>query len=213
MAVHAVRFDLNPTLASWSESGVVIKPTDRVPSWSALVGLVGAAFGWARDDARLPHFAAEYAMAIEVLRPGVVIEDYQTVQSPEADQARRRRSRTRLDELSVAKVYTSITRREYVADASYRITLVPTTQVPEVDATAICEALAHPVFPLSAGRRSCAVGPLRATVVSGEFDDLVATATHWDRRIATVREPSVIRERRDLIVGERQFVARLECVA
>lgn len=213
MAIRAVRFDLNPALASWSESGVVIKPTDRIPSWSALVGLVGAAFGWARDDARLPRFAAEYAAAIEVLRPGTVIEDYHTVQSPEAEHARRARARTRLDELSVEKQHTTITRREYVADAHYRITLMPLTEVPEVDATAICTALANPVFPLSAGRRSCAIGPLRGTVISGEADDLVVTATHWDQRIATTRTPSLVRERRDLPVGNRQFIARFECVA
>lgn len=208
-----VRFDLVVPMASWSEAGVAIRPTDAVPTWSAIVGLVGAAFGWGRDDLRLRQLAADYAPAIILKRSGQIIEDYHTVKSPEADLAVRRRARVRLDELSVAKVHTSITRREYVVDAAYVITLIALCHPAVVSPSEIVDALGKPVFPLSAGRRSCPIGRVGATVVTGEIDELICEATYWDSRLEANRQPSLIRERRDLLVGPRQFAARHECVA
>lgn len=207
------RFSLKAPMASWSESGVLVKPTERTPTWSALVGLVGAAFGWSREDDRLAKFSADYAPVLVVRKAGEVFEDYHTIQTPEASQALRRRARTRLDEMSVPSIHSTITRREYVSDSVCDIILFPLTSTPVVTPEEIAAALANPVFPLYAGRRSCPLGPLRCVVENGDADTAVNEATHWDSRIRSSRKPSLVRERRDLLVGPRQFFIRKECIA
>lgn len=210
---QGVRFRLQTPLASWSESGAALRPTDNVPSWSALVGMIGAAFGWRRADGRLSQLATDYAMAVRIERSGERIEDYQTVQSPERSQADRLRASTRADELSVPNVHTTITRREYVADAIYEILVLAVANTPVVTADEIRAAMLRPIFPLYAGRRSCALGRLAAVVVTGELDTLLPDATNWDSRLVTARAPSLVRERRDMRVGANSYALRHECVA
>lgn len=213
---RAVCFKLASPLASWSEAGVALKPTDRVPSWSAVTGMVGAACGWRRGDDRLPRFAADYAMAVRVHDFGTLFEDYQTIETPEAWQATRCRVRTRFDELTVRTRHFTITRREYLSGASYGIALVPLLDefALTVSPEEIAAAFASPVFPLYAGRRSCALGALRARVVTtDEAAAFIDAATHWDQRLPTERTPSLVRERRDMPAGVRKFAPRLECIA
>lgn len=198
---------------SWSETGAASRPTDFVPSWSAIVGLVGAALGWGRTDQRLVRFANDYALAVAVENPGERIQDYHTIQSPEKSQAEAMRAQTRADELSVASVHTTITRREYVSGAAYTVLLLADSDSPIASATEIAAGLGRPVFPLYAGRRSCALGRVAAEVVAGNLDDLLPGATHWDHRLASGRSPSLIRERRDQRVGPFAFTIRHECVA
>jgi CRISPR-associated protein Cas5/CasD subtype I-E len=207
------RFRLAVPLVSWSESGAATRATDFVPSWSAITGMCGAAFGWKREDPRLVRLAAEYALAVAVKNPGQRLEDYHTVQSPEASQASRLRVRTRADELSVAAVHTTITRREYVAGAEYEILIIQLTENPIVLPQQIVSALATPAFPLYAGRRSCVVGRLTAEYFEGEIDQLLSAASHWDARLNTSKAYTFVRERRDLLVGNRQFASRNECAA
>jgi CRISPR system Cascade subunit CasD len=220
---QAVRFRLKAPLASWATSGLVIRTTDLTPSWSAIVGLVGAAFGWPREDPRLFLFSIEYAMAAQIARNGQRLEDYHTVQSPSAPKARARRVRTRSEELDLIGVApvptrardlnTTLTRREYLADVDYEILLVPVSEAPANLPTDVAHALANPVFPLYAGRRSCLIGRLPADVVDGELDSLLAGSHAWDARLPTTRRPSVVRERRDMPLPRRQFGVRMECNA
>lgn len=206
-------FRLAVPLVSWSEAGAVIRPTDLIPSWSAITGMIGAALGWGRDDARLDRLAADYAMAVQVEQFGERLQDFHTIQSPEAAQAQRIRVRTRADELEVPTIHTTITRREYVSGARYVILVLPCRSDPGVSAQAIADALRRPAFALYAGRRSCAVGFIAAEVVTGNVDHLLPAATHWDSRLVSARTPSLIRERRDQRVGPRQYAVRHECVA
>jgi CRISPR system Cascade subunit CasD len=150
---------------------------------------------------------------VVVENPGERIQDYHTIQSPEKSQAEAMRAQTRADELSVASVHTTITRREYVSGAAYTVLLLADTDSPVVSATEIVEALRRPVFSLYAGRRSCALGRLAAEEVAGDLDALLPNATHWDHRMSTGRTPSLIRERRDQRAGPFAYAIRHECVA
>lgn len=211
--MDGVLFTIAAPLASWSTGGAAIRPTDSVPTWSAITGLLGAALGWSRIDERLVRIAEQYAMAVQVMNVGITVEDYHTVQAPDADAARRARANTRSDELLVSEPNTTITRREYVPDARYKVLVLALTSTPIVAAPELAWSLAHPVYPLYAGRRSCLIGRIAADVVAGDMDTLLPSATHWDSRLKTARTPSIVRERRDMRVGARVFAARHECVA
>lgn len=206
-----VTFNLAVPLVSWAEAGSAVRPTDSVPTWSAVVGMMGAALGLSRGDHRLFELARDYALAVEVRVAGQRFEDYHTVQTPKKA-AGAAMARTRGEELALER-QTSITRREYVAGAVYQIFIVALANEPCLSPDAIAAALRSPVFPLAAGRRSCLVGAVSATVVDGVLDEILLAATHWDARIKTVRPYSLIRERRDMPVSPRVFDIRLECMA
>lgn len=203
-------------LASWAEGGAHYAPTDRVPTWSALTGMVGAACGWARTDERLLRFARDYAPAIRVVEVGDRLVDYHTVHSPHRTK-KMGSPRTRHEELQWVKKdgepHTTPTRREYLQTARYEVVLIPLTAEPVIGPEAIAEAVMAPVYPLYAGRRSCLLGMVPGRVV--RTDELNATATHWDARLAWSRSGSLVRERRDLLVGlqPRRFALRHEVVA
>jgi CRISPR system Cascade subunit CasD len=184
-----------------------------VPTWSAITGLLGAALGWSRTDERLVRIAEQYAMAVQVVSVGITLEDYHTVQAPDSEAARRGRTNTRFRELLVSEPNTTITRREYVPDGRYKVLVLALDSTPVVSAPELAWSLAHPVYPLYAGRRSCLIGRIAADVVAGDMDTLLPSATHWDARLKTARMPSVVRERHDMRVGARVFAARHECVA
>lgn len=206
-----ITFDLAVPLVSWAEAGSAMRPTDSVPTWSAVVGMMGAALGLARGDPRLFELARDYALAVEVRDAGQRFEDYHTVQTPKKAAAAAK-ARTRAEELALER-QTSITRREYVAGAVYRVFIVALVNRPCWSPVAIAIALHAPVFPLAAGRRSCLVGSVAATVVNGDLEELLRDATHWDARLKIARAHSMIRERRDMPVAPRVFDVRLECMA
>lgn len=208
--MRAVVFELRTPLASWAEGGAALRPTDFVPSWSAMVGMVGAALGWPRGDERLVRFANDYALAVSVHSPGTRIEDFHTIQSPTARQATALRARNRADEMSVDDIHTSITRREYVSDARYTIAMFELSVMPVVAIDLVATALGDPVFPLYAGRRGCALGRVAASVVEGPLDVVLPKVTHWDWRIDAPFPPAVVRERRDMLVGDHKFTVRHE---
>ncbi len=206
-----VAFNLAAPLVSWAEAGSAVRPTDSVPTWSAVVGMMGAALGLRRGDSRLFELARDYALAVEVQQAGRRLEDYHTVQTPKRA-ASAVTARTRGEELAL-DLQTSITRREYVAGAVYRIFIVTMAPEPCCSPASLATALRSPFFPLSAGRRSCLVGNVAAIVVDGELDEALRDATHWDARIKLARPYSMIRERRDMPVAPRVFDIRLECMA
>ena len=210
--MKAVVFDLQIPMASWSVGGSAIAPSQTVPTWSAIVGMVGAALGFARDDNRLPKIAQDFGLAVQVIDVGTKEYDYHTIQSPTAGKVRNLRARTRGQELdldSVDDLNTSITRREYVHDASYRVFIVQIGGDPLVSLEKIIAALGDPVYPLYAGRRSCVIGRLDARSAS---DDDLASATHWDQRIQLSKTHSMVAERHDMLVGARVFGIRHECI-
>ena len=67
---------LTGPLQSWGgpAAGVYERPTDTMPSLSAVVGIIANAFGRARTDP-INDIAAGARLAVRADRPGIIIED------------------------------------------------------------------------------------------------------------------------------------------
>jgi CRISPR system Cascade subunit CasD len=218
--MNAVLIEMRGPLASWSDGGVVYRPTDMAPTWSAIVGLIGAAFGWFRDDERLLQLAADYAPAFEVKNPSQRFVDYHTIQTPHAAALGGVPPANRADELERGKKpdgdpHTSITRREYVSDVQYTIGVFGLVDQSFLDADDIARAIQAPKFPLYLGRKCCTPTHLAAIPASAAATvDTVMRPTHWDERLPCMLKPLAIRERRDLPIQllPRRFALRKECI-
>jgi len=215
--MRGLAFELNVPLASWANSGAQYRPTDVIPSWSALCGMVGAAMGWQRGDDKLVQFAQEFAPAISLKNFGGRFVDFHTIQTPDKKLFSYRPPRTREQEITKAvakgKLNTSITNREYLEDVRYEVLIVQLGEGLEI--SDLCAALRSPRFPLYAGRRSCPIGFIDAQLVEGEPLEMLPGVTHWDTRLDFGIEPSIIRERRDLLlraVEPRRFGIRQEAL-
>lgn len=207
-------FDLRAPLCAWGTGGVSTVTTQPTPTWSAIAGMIGAALGIERGDSRLVRIAQDYGMALRVVRPGDCLSDYHTIANPKGTVALDRRARTRRDEMEMSgrDANTTITRREYMSDAHYRIFIVPLAPALH-SLESIKSALRTPVYPLYAGRRSCVLGRIESEIVA--FSELEA-AEIWDERLHNVgfEKPYLMRiERRDLLIGPRVFGERNECIA
>lgn len=206
-------------MSSWATGGASVISTDSEPTWSAIVGMIGSALGCSRGDALLGQLSEDFGLAFKVHRAGVKEFDFNTVQSPNASQAKTSRPRTRAQELGFDNVddlrdsdpNTSIIKREYLHGGHFTIYVVQLCDHPVRSLQEIAEALKDPYFPLAAGRRSCLIGKVLASIVnfSEHSDDL----THWDHRISMDRKPSLVRERRDHLLADSKYRIRLECVA
>jgi len=120
-------------LQSW---GVVSKfdwrYTGRMPSKSAVIGLISAAFGKKRNE-DINEGICNLRFGVRIDNEGTFLKDFHTIKSPDG------------------KIQKIVTHRYYLADAVFLVGL-------EGDFTLLTEieqALRFPVFPLFLGRRSC----------------------------------------------------------
>lgn len=173
--MKSVLLRLEGPLQSWGTQGRFgIRDTDREPSKSGVLGLVGAALGMARNDDGMLTRLRGLRMAIRVDREGGILRDYQTagggsflgkphgVWVPDSK-----------------KGVTALTDRFYLTDASFLVALGGS------DAELvgrIAAALKAPVWPLFLGRRACV--PSRQ-VFEGEMDvppDTAVVKIPWSPR-------------------------------
>lgn len=150
------------------------------PARSAVLGLVAAALGLERDDEG-GHAALEtgYALALRVLSPGSLVQDYHTVQAPPA---RRGRSwPTRAAALAEPRLETLLSQRDYRADPVVTVALVaraPANPTPQE----IADALRRPRFVPYFGRKACPLGlPLVPLMVDAE--NLSQAYDAYDRQV------------------------------
>jgi CRISPR system Cascade subunit CasD len=147
------------------------------PARSAVLGLVAAALGYERT-AEAKHAALEtgYALALRVLAPGQLVQDYHTVQAPPA--RRGKRWPTRAAALAEPRLETLLSRRDYRADPVVTVALVPRAgadPVPDRVATALRQPHFAPYF----GRKACPLGlPLAPLAV--EAADLAQAYRAYD---------------------------------
>ncbi|PWG00482.1 type I-E CRISPR-associated protein Cas5/CasD [Levilactobacillus bambusae] len=133
-----------PLQSYGNEANFDRRTTSRYPSKSAIIGMIAAALGYAREDARILDLN-NLAFAVRLDQPGTVLQDYQTVEW--------------------AKDKRKVTYRDYIQDAVF---LVAIGSENEPLINEIADALKHPYFPLFLGRRSNApAGPLEIRVVDG----------------------------------------------
>lgn len=172
---------LSAPLASFADSpGNAARRSVTMPTRSALVGLAGAVLGVERIDAAgQAALARALVTAAALHEPGHPLEDFHTFQS--LHQAGKG-ARTRAEALANTRhLETSITRRDYRADAlwqaAYRLSDAPG----DLTLNALAEAFRRPVFAPYIGRRSCPLAhPFNPVIVSHD-DVRDAFAAHADR--------------------------------
>ena len=134
-------------LQSWgADSKFEIRKTNREPTKSGVVGLLAAALGLARDDDQALQRLNGLRFAVRVDQEGQLLRDYHTANNPTPDQVWEARRRGKAPRAPY------VTKRYYLSDAIF---LVGLESEDEALLQQLQQALAHPVYPLFLGRRSC----------------------------------------------------------
>ncbi|MCC6909095.1 MAG: type I-E CRISPR-associated protein Cas5/CasD [Phycisphaerales bacterium] len=151
---------LEGPLQSWGDtSKFVIRRSMEAPTKSGVLGLVCCAMGLLRAKARerLPELNT-LAMGVRIDRPGTRWWDYHTVGADVG-------MTTAGGGIKTGAQGTLITRREYLADASFLVALRGEAELIQ----RVAGALAAPVWPVFLGRKSCPPGlPVLATPREGD---------------------------------------------
>lgn len=177
---------LEGPLQSWGTQGrFEYRDTDREPSKSGVLGLVGAALGMPREDTALLSQLARLEMGVRVDRPGTLVRDYHTV----GGGTFRGKPHSIHNEKEAA-----VTRRFYLADACFVVALSGTDQ--EL-LERVASALQSPHWPLALGRRSCA--PSRPVFLAGPIEggtECALRSVPWQKRKGTkeARDLRCVRE-------------------
>jgi CRISPR system Cascade subunit CasD len=180
---------LEGPLQSWGdqESKFLIRRSGGAPTKSGILGVLCAALGVSRTDAR--QELAELntlGLGVRVDRPGVRWWDYHTVGA---------RMQMRIAEGPCkTKPGAMLTRREYLCDASFLVALRGERGL----IARLHSALLNPVWPLYLGRKCC---PASAPVLGrkdepavGEFSDLESAlrSVPWRRRLREDHPPEAV---------------------
>ncbi|MFB6504234.1 type I-E CRISPR-associated protein Cas5/CasD [Streptomyces sp. NPDC002466] len=153
---------LSGTLQAWgSPAQANVRPTYRLPTRSALTGLIACCLGRERDADNTDLAQLSYTLRVD--RPGIILSDFHTVGA----------NQDSLFGLTTADGGTRdapvISTRYYLSDAAF--TLAVTGPTPVLDITA--EALTNPVWAPYLGRRSCLPDtPLLLARSTHALDDL-----------------------------------------
>jgi len=176
-------------LQAWGDtSKFVIRRTMEAPTKSGVLGLICCAMGLSREAARerLPELN-KLAMGVRVDRPGIRWWDYHTVGAGVG-------LLTAEGKLKTGAQGTLITRREYLADASFLVALHGSHET----IVNVAKALQAPKWPLFLGRKSCPPAvPVLLTrrrddggtePELGRFDDPEAAlkSVPWRPRLASI---------------------------
>lgn len=134
---------LEGPLQAWSAQGKLgVRDTEREPTKSGVLGLVGAALGMARDDDRRLAELATLRMAVRVDRAGGLLRDYHTAGG----------GRFRGRKYFVYETTDCVpSERYYLQDASFVVGLGGDEPL----VSQVGNALQSPRYPLFLGRRSC----------------------------------------------------------
>ncbi|MDO9049095.1 MAG: type I-E CRISPR-associated protein Cas5/CasD [Methylobacter sp.] len=173
-------FRLYGPMASWGEIAVgENRHTANYPGKSAIIGLLGAALGIARDDEeKQQQLQQGYALAVELLTAGHLLRDYHTTQVP--DSVGKFTYRTRRDELILGKerLGTILSSREYRTDALALIAVRALADAPFTLAE-IQAALLQPKYHLYLGRKSCPLAaPLQPQLINDQLNYFAAFKTY-----------------------------------
>ena len=167
--MNTILLKLAGPLQSWGTSSrFETRTTERYPSKSAVIGMLGASFGYLRDDTRITRFnSLDFALRID--QPGEFLNDYHIAQKFRANGTFDR---------------TYVTNRQYLQDAIFVVALGSSD---EALVTEIESALKQPYFQPFLGRRS---NPLTADFLIGirntdvvtSLEELEWQASDWYKR-------------------------------
>ncbi len=137
--------------------------THRWPSRSAVLGLLGAAFGIRRDDCKGQKALGVWKTAVSRLQVGEAWQDFHTVQT--VPSARIKQPATRRDALAALKRSDNglITKRAYRSDCAFGVALWGGKL------EGAKQALERPAFTPYLGRKSCPLSaPMAPRIVSAD---------------------------------------------
>ncbi len=199
---------LDGVLQSWGEhSKWDYRDSASMPTKSGIIGLLGCAFGWERNDIKLENLAQNLRLAIRADRLGIEMSDFHTVKSRRLLNAMGKH-RGKAGEYS-----TLVTNRVYLQDAYFTVAIAGKCDVLQK----IAEALQKPKWPIYLGRKSCV--PSRPV-----FDRITEAYSSLEGAICAVDGPvadsTLIElendsgnglriERQDVNVGNRRFCSRV----
>ncbi len=162
-------FQLYGVLASWGDQAVGgERPGSDHPSRSALLGLLAAGMGIARDqEGKHAELTRQCRFGIKLYSPGQVLRDFHTAQVPPTIK-KIKHLYTRRDELCTNNLGTILSSREYRQDALAVIALWLEKEG-EYSLDDLQSGLTQPHFHLYLGRKSCPLSiPLKPEKVSTE---------------------------------------------
>lgn len=147
--MRSVLIRLEGPLQAWStQIKLGVRDTDREPSKSGILGLVGAALGMDRDDDATLTELRELNLAVRVDRPGSLLHDYHTAGGGRFRGQPHRVFGAKKKPDGSACVPSH---RYYLQDASFITALAGNDTL----VTRIGRALESPHWPLFLGRRAC----------------------------------------------------------
>lgn len=154
-----VVFRLYGPMVAWGDIAVgERRPIGSSPSRSGVLGLLGAALGIPREDAQGQRDLDQHGFASLVEKPGALLTDFHTIQSP-AEKLLTERPVRRADELSFDRgergMQTILSYRDYRTDAMALACVWPLSDAPRWTVERLAEALRAPSFLLYLGRKSC----------------------------------------------------------
>ena len=173
-------FTLAGPMAAWGDVAVgESRPSFDRPSKSAVLGLVGAALGLARDEEPAHQALRQgYGVAVWPHATGRLLLDYHTAQVPTGGTARG--LSTRREELVQSSLNTTLSTRAYRTDARATVALWPRDGA-RWTTDQLADALLKPVYPLFLGRRACPPSePL--SPLSVEADSLAEAFLAYERQ-------------------------------
>lgn len=182
-------FRLYGTIASWGDLTVgEIRPTSLYPSKSAIIGLLSAALGYARDSHQkeITELSESIGIAVRMDSPASIMRDFHTFQKAETGNGKNLTTfYTRRDELLHTKIGTGLSTRDYVCDGLYTICLWIKNDT-SISLQQIGLALRKPEFHLYLGRKSCPISyPIVPSII--DSDSIYEAFLHEDS-IATQEE-------------------------
>jgi CRISPR system Cascade subunit CasD len=155
------------------------RSSERYPTRSMLIGLLGAALGVNRaDEPAQQKLAQGYHFAIQIFGAGRPFTDYHTAQMPSRGKTR---YATRREELAAPELNTVLTSRDYRTDFLAGLAVAAAPGVPYA-LEALGTALRAPHYTLSFGRKSCAFGLPLDPAIAEYADASAALAAVWESR-------------------------------
>ncbi|MCY4050194.1 MAG: type I-E CRISPR-associated protein Cas5/CasD [Gammaproteobacteria bacterium] len=158
-------FALVAPMGSFGEvAGHEWRGSNRWPSRSAILGLVGAALGVHRKDTQGQQSLRKWSYAVSVLSNNYPFQDFHTIQTiPSANIKRPATRRIALEALK-SNDNATLTRREYRSDCAFGIALWGGENI-----YVVAKALNLPCFTTYLGRKSCPLSaPMNAKVVESK---------------------------------------------
>jgi CRISPR system Cascade subunit CasD len=195
-------FTLAAPIASFGAvAGNMARGTLDRPGHSLIVGLIGAALGLEREDARLLAMSEGLRIAVAMESVGSRLRDYHTVQT-----ARERKGftpATRRQMLLDGDLNTIITERDYLTDVRAVVGVV--REGGPFSLQQMADALREPQFTLYLGRKSCPLAlPVRPELCEADSVD-VALRDYASRHAADLEKLFPVRRQSARIAADSRL--------